>query len=98
MINKTSRRRFIAGATCPQCGETDKVFTQIRTREAVLDTENMGSENKSSEDKCSEDSDSKHTVEEKERGCIVCDFLEVISDIDQAPVIVGDWSPVKLLE
>ena len=93
MINETSRRRFIAGATCPQCGETDKVFTQIRTREVPLDSEKVGIENKDLGNR-----GSKNTVEEKERGCIVCDFLEVISDVEQAPVIVGDWSPVKLLE
>ncbi|MFT4711797.1 MAG: hypothetical protein ACJAVI_005715 [Candidatus Azotimanducaceae bacterium] len=93
MINKTSRRRFIAGATCPQCGETDKVFTQIRTKEMLLDSEKLGSENK-----FSGNSESKNTVEEKERGCIVCDFLEVISDVEQDPVISGDWSPVKLLD
>ncbi len=30
MSISTSRRRFIAGATCPQCGQVDKVFTQTR--------------------------------------------------------------------
>jgi len=81
-----TRRRFIAGATCPQCGETDKIFTQIRhetdsgNKTGTVDPSTSG-------------------VGQMERGCIACDFLEVLSDLEdggQAPA--GDWSPVKLLD
>lgn len=92
-MNKTSRRRFIAGATCPQCGEIDKVFTQIRTKQArPCESEGTGNNDVGS-------TGSTDTVEEKERGCVSCDFLEVISDLEQepAPVVTGEWSPVKLL-
>ena len=82
MSGKTSRRRFIAGATCPNCGEEDKVFTQIRQLDAMENNES----------------------EQLERGCVACEFLEAISDIDtpmsqaeETPVnVTGAWSPVKL--
>jgi len=94
MMIKTSRKRFIAGATCPQCGEIDKVFTQIRSTQAPPGVESCQSENKVPEKINSAD-----IVEEKERGCVSCDFLEVISDLEQEPEqVTGDWSPVKLLE
>ncbi|MBT3710550.1 MAG: YheV family putative metal-binding protein [Pseudomonadales bacterium] len=84
MSTSASRRRFIAGATCPQCGEVDKVFTQTRSMRT---------------------SDSEVASEQRERGCVACDFLETIEEVvtKNAPADVksgerGDWSPVKLPE
>ena len=84
MSTSASRRRFIAGATCPQCGEVDKVFTQTRSVRT---------------------SDLEVASEQKERGCVACDFLETIEDVaaKNAPSDVKsgegrDWSPVKLPE
>ncbi len=85
MSGSAGRRRFIAGATCPRCGEVDKVFTQIRSIE--IPGQGAGSE-------------------QRERGCVSCDFLETISDVDSSDKLTeeskteagGTWSPVKLPE
>ena len=82
LSTSVSRRRFIAGATCPKCGEVDKVFTQTRSVRT---------------------SDTGVASEQRERGCVACDFIEAIEDVvtKKASADIksgegGDWSPVKL--
>ena len=94
MPGRTSRRRFIAGATCPQCGEVDKIFTQTRIFVGVEEGELEGSNS-------NESGSGSKKVEERERGCVACDFLEVLIDpgkTEGPTEVEGDWSPVKLLD